>query len=576
MPNEAERVDSLKSLKTFSNNKRVDVLGLCQQENILRDMLNWAGARHIQFFTDYSRQSCGEVCLYQNDVPKEYLKYYQASSELNIQQWLYDYYERWRSCENETVRLLKGLSKEITEPEPDAKHVAVLVQPTLGDTIPMYMLVWVFLLASSSKLNVTILMNDYHYSHALDFDEMNMQSVLNMTRFASEFIPVVYYSNYKKNNELTGKTVTSIERVAKYSIIHLLAGETVPDEHGLKELLIDQLKNEAKRVYEILDLHSFDEVLVFNGTWCSSGVLYEICEERKIQCLTVEINGAFCLNGPAVHHRDIPYVVDALQHEDNKKIFDEMMELILAKKTGQVKFNMDLRNEEGKWKNEYENYILLLPNIVWETSVLGLHDVFEGTMKWIEETAVWLVENTEKTLIVRRHPAEREFPTRVKDDMEAILKPYIEMGRVVFISQYQDVNTYCLIENADCVLIASGTAGLEATALGKPVISCCDAYYTRCGAIYRARTKDEYYGYLSKVCENNLGITEQQRKTALLYYYVLVSCNIPYCYSIFDGWPQNLTTNMLREKMGADLVIESIVRKIPVALLQHRQNIGVI
>ena len=100
---------------------------------------------------------------------------------------------------------------------------------------------------------------------------------------------------------------------------------------------------------------------------------------------------------------------------------------------------------------------------------MGIHTVYESMLDWILDSIDWVLNNTDKTILIRQHPAERGKQIDNTDTYKEKIESKFGINkRIIFIEARQDVNSYDLIENALCVLGFSSTIIVESVMHGKP------------------------------------------------------------------------------------------------------------
>ena len=220
-----------------------------------------------------------------------------------------------------------------------------------------------------------------------------------------------------------------------------------------------------------------------------------------------------------------------------------------------------------------DDYYLMLLNSVWDTAALGIHTVYESMLDWILDSIDWVLNNTDKTILIRQHPAERGKQINNTDTYKEKIESKFGINkRIIFIEARQDVNSYDLIENALCVLGFSSTIIVESVMLGKPAIIISNAYFSNFGIAYNASDKKEYYMYLLKSSKKELKITEEMKNRACISNYLTQTCNL------YRTEFTPVRTNFLKwselsiEDLERDyLPIQAILRNKPLSILQHER-----
>ena len=279
--------------------------------------------------------------------------------------------------------------------------------------------------------------------------------------------------------------------------------------------------------------------------------------------------------GIAAQLGDIPYSFDRLIENKEERNF------AIQKGNEQLKKRREGRDKtqshflEATNTSEFgDDYYLMLLNSVWDTAALGLHTVYDSMIDWILDSVEWVLTNTEKTILIRQHPAERGKQINNTDSYEEkIVTRFGNNKRIKFIEAKDDINTYDLVENAFCILGFCSTIIVESVMLGKPAIIVSNTYYSNFGIVYSARDKKEYYMYLKKSSQNELIITQEMKDRACVSNYITQSCNLyrTEFTPVRNNYLQWSKSNL--DQLEQDyLPVQAILKNIPLSILQHERN----
>jgi hypothetical protein len=132
------------------------------------------------------------------------------------------------------------------------------------------------------------------------------------------------------------------------------------------------------------------------------------------------------------------------------------------------------------------------PNVTWDLATAGRDVAFEGVWDWLRETIVALSGRDNVHLIVRAHPAEVDGNGRERIlDRVAMTWPTAPIN-VTLIEPEAAVAARSLVELAELVLVYNSTAGLEAAALGRPVVVCGRPHFRDQGFTIDISSRTEY------------------------------------------------------------------------------------
>jgi hypothetical protein len=248
---------------------------------------------------------------------------------------------------------------------------------------------------------------------------------------------------------------------------------------------------------------------------------------------------------------------------------------IAKRKAGSDNFESQIKNS-GAGGEELRDGMLIALNSSWDAAALGLQRVYPGNADWIVGTVRYLLDNSDATVIVRQHPAERLSFAATSDDYRALLqRNFGDHPRLVFIAAEDPINSYALLERVKAVIVHSSTIGIEATAYGRPVVTGSRAYYSGLGFVWRAEDAARYHALLDDAVAGRLEVTEAMREDAMLCFYVTQLCN--WVFSRFNPADYVKWSRAPLADWGAQPPVRRMVRSlldnVAVAELNHRSRI---
>ena len=277
--------------------------------------------------------------------------------------------------------------------------------------------------------------------------------------------------------------------------------------------------------------------------------------------------------GIAAHAKDIPHSFERVinNYEEKKFAIIKGLEQLEKRRRGDDIWSHFMG--ASNTKDFGNDYYLMLLNSVWDTAALGLHTVYDSMVDWMFDSIEWVLNNTDKTIVIRQHPAERAKNIDSTDSYKEIIKDRLGGNkRIIFIEAKDDINTYDLIENSLCVLGFSSTSIVESVMLNKPAIIVSNTYYSDLGIVYKASDKEEYYMNLLKSSKNQLKITQEMNDRACISNYITQSCN--FYKTDFTPVRKNFLSwsNRTLEELEKDyLPLKAILKNTPLSILQHER-----
>jgi hypothetical protein len=146
---------------------------------------------------------------------------------------------------------------------------------------------------------------------------------------------------------------------------------------------------------------------------------------------------------------------------------------------------------------------------------------------------------------------------------------------VRFVPAEAPINSYDLLEEARLVLPFVSTIGIEAAALGKPVVVGGAVYYADLGFVWSASTREEYTNLLTRGARGELPELPDQRDHAWRCYYLNAVCQRVWtdfgCQPVdYWRWVGRDPYELFDEPEVDDLVT-AIEDDVPVPILRHRR-----
>ena len=383
-----------------------------------------------------------------------------------------------------------------------SKKICITIVPWLGSAVPWYSIAIALILYRKGN-DVLILFDDTLFGDDFLFNRVQSNLILKILNKLP--IRLTKLSNYNS----TVISSSEVEHLSKLNSLHYAHGET---NHAFRQsyekIVKKQLTSAYMKINACFEDNNFNQIIIPGGIWGTSGIYTLFSKKYKTQLTSYDSDDSemwMSIFGIAAQLGDIPYSFDRLIENKEERNF------AIQKGNEQLKKRREGRDKtqshflEATNTSEFgDDYYLMLLNSVWDTAALGLHTVYDSMIDWILDSVEWVLTNTEKTILIRQHPAERGKQINNTDSYEEkIVTRFGNNKRIKFIEAKDDINTYDLVENAFCILGFCSTIIVESVMLGKPAIIVSNTYYSNFGIVYSARDKKEYYMYLKKSSQND-------------------------------------------------------------------------
>jgi hypothetical protein len=148
----------------------------------------------------------------------------------------------------------------------------------------------------------------------------------------------------------------------------------------------------------------------------------------------------------------------------------------------------------------YKKIVPIFTNVIFDTSQVHANTLFDDMFHWLESIYQNILDHPEVLFILRAHPDEGR---KGKESRESVAdwvnkRGLLRLPNVVFIDSNQFVSSYELIRRSHIVMNYNSTIGLEATLLGRPVLTAGKARYTQIPTTFFPVTRSDYNTTLEK------------------------------------------------------------------------------
>lgn len=460
-----------------------------------------------------------------------------------LKQWVGLHPGKWLLDSGLMLRRAMAFLRE-RAPVPGGVRVGVVVTPWGGTFIPWYSLA-VGLLLSRSGCQVSFLLDDTLFGDRpirFKFVLGCLRAVLRPLR--SEF-HLVRLSRVGREGGLALEDSALVRRLAKLNATWELRGEMKEDGRlALTVRYEQQLEKALRAIRQVVVPGAFDTLFIPGGVWGTSGLWAELARRTGTRFGSFDAGGYGTVmiagNGVACQLQDIPLAFRLFTEGDTSnassiRLVRTQAEEEMARRAAGVDAFESQVQGSGLGSSRFDGGIMLALNSSWDSAALGLHTLFEDNTDWILKTVELLLESTEVPVIVRQHPAERLEIARTSDDYASMLhRRFGDHPRLHFIAAADKVNSYQLMKKLKAVVVYTSTIGIEAAALGRPVITASSSYYSRLGFVHLADNLASYEDLLRQAASGELKVSEAARERALLAFYLTQSCN--WIFSDFNPW----------------------------------------
>lgn len=144
--------------------------------------------------------------------------------------------------------------------------------------------------------------------------------------------------------------------------------------------------------------------------------------------------------------------------------------------------------------NENRQNVIVMSHAFSDAPHVGEGLLFKDYYDFLEKTLIKLNDNTEINCFVKPHPSSYMWNERGAVE-ELVRKNNLKNVYII----PNDLDTSSMLNFADCIVTAKGTAGLEFSCFGIPAVTAGKGYYHGFDIAYEPQTLDEYYQLLNNI-----------------------------------------------------------------------------
>ena len=491
-------------------------------------------------------------------------------------------YKRWFPKTGDIfLRYLKNAELPSAGSERGSGRVAVVVMPWVSTAVPWYATMLGLGLAFRGR-EVTFIWDDTTFPDSQV--EVQNRSIGNVLDFLGRYLPITRLSDHGVG-ELNADDGEVIDGLTDQNVSWVLRGAApTGDDRHVVEQIRGSLTRSLPLIRSVLDGGSADCLVVPGGVYGTSGLFLNEAKARGCRVATFDTDrriAQICVDGVAAQNGDIPMAFHSLWNAD-RLIRQKAVQVAMAEFHDRSANRDDygFQVQPATKSGQYPDGCVLIPlNVEWDTAALGRHTHFESTADWLISTVGAVLREDAGPVVVRQHPSERRLLQRSKLDVAALLdRTFGDDPRCQFVAADDPVSSYDLLRSARLVLPFVSTIGIEASALGKPVLISGACYYSDLGFVWSAGSREEYFDLLHRGVRGDLTLCPDQAERAWLCYYLTavrnrISTDFTPHPDDFWTWCQRPFPSLMSEPAVVD-IFEAIDTGVPISLLRHARALN--
>ncbi len=392
-----------------------------------------------------------------------------------------------------------GIRAVVGAPSPGSGRVAVVVTPWVSTAVPWYSIMLGVGLAGRGR-PVTLVRDDSGFPDKhLDEQERALDRVLDRV---GRLLPVVRLSDQPSASPRPGDREL-VDSLTDQNVRWILRGATPTEgERRVVQRIARSLGRALPMVRASVAAGDFDLLVVPGGVYGTSGLFLHEGAARGCRVATFDTDrriAQICVDGVAAQNADVPTAFGPLWDAGPRARAGAIAaaRAEFADRTRRRdSYGFQVVAAEGD-PGAHEPSVLIPLNVEWDTAALGRHVHFRSTAEWLVSTIGAVLAHSRLPVIVRQHPSERREGQRSRVDVAGLLADHFGgEPRCRFVATSDPVSSYDLLGAARLVLPYVSNIGIEAAALGKPVLVSGACYYADLGFVWSASCRDEYFELL--------------------------------------------------------------------------------
>ena len=171
--------------------------------------------------------------------------------------------------------------------------------------------------------------------------------------------------------------------------------------------------------------------------------------------------------------------------------------------------------------------ILVLPNVPYDSAILGIPSGFRTMGDWFLRTLRVLAEETKCQVVIRAHPAERVLIAE-ETAGELVARDFPKLpSHFRFVANDAKINTYALMRMACLGLVHTSTTGLELAMRGVPTLVAAEVHYANKGFTSLVSSEEEIRKSVRSQIASPSKLSQTQIELAWIYADMFM-----------NGWPR--------------------------------------
>jgi hypothetical protein len=283
-------------------------------------------------------------------------------------------------------------------------------------------------------------------------------------------------------------------------------------------------------------------VVLFNGIMYPEAAASQVALRRGLRVITHEVGlqplSAFFTDGEATAypmHIPADFQLDAAQNAQLDAYLSNRFQGKFS--MAGIQFWREMQQLDSALlakMAQFQRVVPVFTNVIFDTSQVHANKLYADMFAWLQDVLALVRQNPQTLFVIRAHPDEMRPGTR-KSSRQSVAawvgaNGVDKLPNVVFIDSNQYLSSYALIDKAHFVMVYNSSIGLEASILGKAVLSGGAARYTQYPTVYLPNSAAEY----KKVAQQFISAERVEQRAAFVkearrvLYFQLFRTSLPF------------------------------------------------
>lgn len=187
-----------------------------------------------------------------------------------------------------------------------------------------------------------------------------------------------------------------------------------------------------------------------------------------------------------------------------------------------AKISEELPGDIAKFIKGDEKIFLLACNVIGDSSLLNRETIFKSHRHFVAQVINYFSNHPELKLIIRAHPAEEWFKTKVTIKMGEVAKDLAKHStNILVIDSSEKINTFSLLPYTNVGIVWITSAGVDMVVRGVPVIAAANPKYAGLGIVDEPTTAEDFFRLIDEYAKKDIRPTVEQIQKAKEYLYLV-------------------------------------------------------